>query len=158
MRMLGISDVVEGLPGPDIMIWSIHLYPKEPGGRRFSSWHQDWAHWGPNNNKTLNVCIALTEAKEADGSIRMLPGSHEGGLGPENILTRKQTIDAEIDEYRAIWTTLWPKEGLLHYMDMWHVSKPNETEDRWVGLALRYITQEARQQRIETDFTTLVRG
>ena len=41
---------------------------------------------------------------------------------------------------------------------MWHASKPNETTGRRVGVALRYITPEARQERVEIDFATLVRG
>ena len=41
---------------------------------------------------------------------------------------------------------------------MWHASKPNETSTRRVGLALRYITPEARQERVDTDFAILLRG
>lgn len=165
MRNLGILDVVEDLLGPDIMVWTTHLYPKEPGDGRFISWHQDSAHWGLDSNKILTVWIALTEANEANGCMRMLPGSHQGGTAPHrdtwdpnNILTRGQTIDAEIDESRAVWTTLRAGEASLHHVDMWHASKPNETPRRRVGLALRYITPEARQERVETDFATLVRG
>ena len=165
MRTPGILDVVEDLLGPNIMVWTTHIYPKEPGDGRFISWHQDSAHWGLDSNKILTVWIALTEANEANGCMRMLPGSHQGGIAPHrdtwdpnNILTRGQTIDAEIDESRAVWTTLRPGEASLHHVDMWHASKPNETTDRRVGLALRYITPEARQERVETDFATLVRG
>ncbi|PPR62273.1 MAG: hypothetical protein CFH10_00886, partial [Alphaproteobacteria bacterium MarineAlpha4_Bin2] len=32
------------------------------------------------------------------------------------------------------------------------------TKNRRVGLALRYITPEARQERVATDFATLLRG
>jgi len=31
MRNDAILDIVEDLIGPDIMVWSSHLYPKEPG-------------------------------------------------------------------------------------------------------------------------------
>ena len=46
MRRPEVLDPVEDLLGPDIMIWSSHLYPKEPGDGRFISWHQDSAHLG----------------------------------------------------------------------------------------------------------------
>ena len=46
MRNDGILDIVEDLIGPDIMVWTSHLYPKEPGDQKFISWHQDSAHWG----------------------------------------------------------------------------------------------------------------
>ena len=40
MRLPKILDAVEDLLGPNVMIWSSHLYPKEPGDGRFISWHQ----------------------------------------------------------------------------------------------------------------------
>jgi hypothetical protein len=41
---------------------------------------------------------------------------------------------------------------------MWNASRLNETADQRVSLALHYITVEARQEWIETDFATLVCG
>lgn len=165
MRRPEVLDPVEELLGPDIMIWSSHLYPKEPGDGRFISWHQDSAHWGLDSDKILTVWIALTEASEANGCMRMLLGSHTDGVvphrdtwDPDNILTRGQTIDAEIDEENAVWVTLQRGEASFHHVDMWHASKSNETTGRRVGLALRYITPEARQERVKTDFATLLRG
>ncbi len=54
--------------------------------------------------------------------------------------------------------TLQQGEASFHHVDMWHASKSNETTSRRVGLALRYITPEARQERVDTDFATLLRG
>lgn len=165
MRLPKILDAVEDLLGPNVMIWSSHLYPKEPGDGRFISWHQDSAHWGLDSDRVLTVWIALTEASEANGCMQMLPCSQIGGLAPHldtwnanNILTRGQTIDADIDETEAVWVVLQPGEASLHHVGMWHASKPNETNERRVGVALRYITPEARQERVKTDFATLLRG
>lgn len=165
MRRPEILDLVEDVLGPDIMVWSTHLYPKEPGDGRFISWHQDSAHWGLDSDQILTVWIALTDATEENGCMRMLSGSHRTGTvphrdtwNPDNILTRGQTIDAEIDESTAVWVALKAGEASLHHVDMWHASKPNESAGRRVGVALRYITPSARQQRVDTDFATLVRG
>jgi len=165
MRKPEILDVVEDLLGPNLMVWTTHLYPKEPSDGRFISWHQDSAHWGLDSSKILTVWVALTEVNEANGCMRMMPGSHKGGVAPhrdtwdpDNILTRGQTIELEIDEKKAVWVPLQPGQASLHHVDMWHASKPNETNSRRVGVALRYITPEARQERVETDFATLVRG
>ncbi|MEC7538296.1 MAG: phytanoyl-CoA dioxygenase family protein [Pseudomonadota bacterium] len=165
MRLPQILDTVEDLLGPDVMVWSSHLYPKEPGDGRFISWHQDSAHWGLDSNQIVTVWVALTAASEENGCMRMLPGSHIAGIAPHcdtwdpnNILTRGQTIDAEIDETRTVWTTLQPGEASMHHVDMWHASKPNETDKRRVGVALRHITPAARQERVDTDFATLLRG
>lgn len=72
--------------------------------------------------------------------------------------TRGQTIDASIDESMAVWVELAPGEVSLHHMDMWHASPANATAERRIGIALRYITPSARQQRVEEDYATLVRG
>ena len=165
MRKPEILDVVEDLLGPNLMVWTTHLYPKEPSDGRFISWHQDSAHWGLDSSKILTVWVALTEVNEANGCMRVMLGSHMGGIAPHrdtwdphNILTRGQTIDLEIDETKAVWVPLQPGQASLHHVDMWHASKPNETTSRRVGVALRYITPEARQERVKTDFATLVRG
>lgn len=165
MRDAAILDLVESVIGPDIMVWSTHIYPKEPGDGRFISWHQDSAHWGLDSNQIVTVWLALTPATRHNGAMRMLPGSHAGGqvahrdtVDGKNILTRGQTIAADIDEARSVWVELAPGEVSLHHVDMWHASPPNTTAARRVGIALRYITPSARQQRVEEDYATLVRG
>ena len=165
MRNQGILDMVEDLIGPDIMVWSSHLYPKEPGDGRFISWHQDSAHWGLETDNILTVWVALTPASRDNGCMRMLPGSqatgtvsHRDTWDAQNILTRGQTIAEEIDEERAVWVELEPGQASIHHIYMWHASPPNSTDRRRVAVALRYITPKARQTRSDRDFATLVRG
>ena len=165
MRNEAILDIVEDLIGPDILVWTSHLYPKEPGDGRFISWHQDSAHWGLETDNILTVWIALTPATRDNGCMRMLPGSqttgtvsHRDTWETKNILTRGQTIAEEIDEDKAVWVELQPGEASIHHLYMWHSSPPNITDERRVAVALRYITPKARQTRADRDFATLVRG
>jgi len=165
MRNDAILDIVEDLIGPDIMVWSSHLYPKEPGDGRFISWHQDSAHWGLETDNVLTVWVALTPATRDNGCMRMLPGSQTTGIvehrdtwETKNILTRGQTIAEEIDEDKAVWVELEPGQTSIHHLHMWHASPPNVTDGRRVAVALRYITPRARQTRTDRDFATLVRG
>lgn len=165
MRDDTILDLVESVIGPDIMAWTTHIYPKEPGDGRFISWHQDSAHWGLDSDQIATVWLALTPVTRANGAMQMLPGSQAGGQvehvdtdDENNILTRGQTIAHEIDESKSLWVELAPGEVSLHHVDMWHASPPNTTGERRVGIALRYITPSARQQRINQDYATLVRG
>lgn len=165
MRHAGILDLVESVIGPDIMAWTTHLYPKEPGDGRFISWHQDSAHWGLDSDQIVTVWLALTPVTRDNGAMQMLPRSHADGQvehrdtdDVHNILTRGQTIARDIDESKAVWVTLEPGEVSLHHVDMWHASPPNITDARRVGVALRYITPAARQQRVDVDYATLLRG
>jgi ectoine hydroxylase-related dioxygenase (phytanoyl-CoA dioxygenase family) len=97
--------------------------------------------------------------------MQMLPGSqttgtveHHDTWGEKNMLTRGQTISKKIDEERAVWVEIQPGEASIHHLFMWHASPPNNTNQRRVAVALRYITPKARQTRTDRDFATLVRG
>ena len=165
MRGETILDIVEDLIGPDIMVWTTHLYPKEAGDGRFISWHQDSAHWGLDSEKILTVWVALTAANRENGCMKMLPGSqmtgtveHNDTWDDNNILTRGQTITKTIDESQTVYVELQPGEASIHHLFMWHASEANVSEMRRVAVALRYITPSAKQTRAETDYATLVRG
>ena len=165
MREPQILDMVEDVLGPDLMIWTTHLYPKEPGDGRFISWHQDSAHWGLASDDIVTVWIALTDATVENGCMRMLPGSHVSGTvdhhdsdDPKNILTRGQTISADIDENKTVSVELQQGEASLHHLYMMHASPSTHSAGRRVAVALRYITPQAKQTRVTIDYATLVRG
>ena len=165
MRHPAILDLVRSLLGNDLMVWTTHIYPKEPGDGRFISWHQDSAHWGLDSNQVLSVWVALTDATRENGCMRMLPGSHHNGQvehqdtrDSNNILTRGQTISNGIEEDRSVWIELKAGEVSVHHVDMFHASTPNQSNQRRVGVAIRYITPSARQTRIDEDYATLVSG
>ena len=165
MRLPQVLDLVEPILGADLMVWTSHLYPKEPGDGRFISWHQDSAHWGLDSDQIVTLWIALTPVNKKNGCMRMLRGTHRSGIvahedtwDPDNILTRGQTITNGIDENLAISVELAAGECSLHHVNMFHASHPNASNARRVGLALRYITPQACQTRVDHDFATLVRG
>ena len=165
MRDPAVLAPIQDILGPDLMVWTSHLYPKEPGDGRFISWHQDSAHWGLDSSQIVTVWLALSAATAESGCMRMLPGSHKRGQvahedtwDKDNMLTRGQRITASIHEEDAVCVELQPGQASLHHVDMWHASKPNDSTERRVGLALRYITPQARQTRVAKDFATLVSG
>ena len=156
MRHPNILALASSVLGEDLMVWTTHIYPKEAGDGRFISWHQDSAHWGLDSNQILTVWIALTDATKDNGCMRMLPRSHKNGTvshsdtwDPDNILTRGQTITDEINEQDAVWIELKAGEVSLHHVYMFHASKPNFSDNRRVGLAIRYMTAGARQTRVD---------
>ena len=165
MRHPTILDLVSSLLGENLMVWTTHIYPKEAGDGRFISWHQDSAHWGLDSNQVLSIWVALTDANRENGCMRMLPGSHHKGevqhqdtWDPNNILTRGQTIEESINEDKTVWVELEAGEVSIHHVDMFHASTTNDSPNRRVGVAIRYITPQARQTRIDEDYATLVSG
>lgn len=164
-RTPAILDCVEALLGPNLLVWSVELFIKEPGSEKVVSWHQDITYWGMGEtDEEVTAWVALSDVSVAAGCMRFLPGSHRGGIVPHtdtfeasNLLSRGQEIQG-IDESRAVHGALRPGEMSLHHGRCFHASGPNRSDDRRIGLAIRYVTPEVRQPGLGRDYAMLVRG
>ena len=165
MRHPKILDAVEDLIGADILCWNTFFWVKEPGSRSFVSWHQDLRYWGLDTNELVSVWLALSPATLESGCMRVLPGSHQGGLLPHkdeykenNLLTRGQEISVRVDESKAVAMPLKPGEISLHNVRLAHASGPNRSTDRRIGLSLHYMPTRTKQVVGEWDSAALLRG
>ena len=79
-------------------------------------------------------------------------------LAAENLLTRGQEIEVEVDESQAAPMPLEPGQISLHNIRTVHASEPNRSGDRRIGLAVRYIAPHVRQLHADRDSAWLVRG
>ena len=164
IRSPTILDTVEEIIGPDIMVWSTDWWIKEANSPQFVSWHQDSQYWGLDTDKLVTVWVALSPSTIQSGCMRVLPGSH---LGPDlvheetyhddNMLTRGQSI-GDINEDNAINLLVDTGQAVLFAFRIAHASYPNQTDDRRIGLAIRYIPPDAQQQFSDQDSAALVRG
>ena len=159
-----ILDAVEDILGPDILCWSTHWIIKEANSPKFISWHQDSEYWGVETDDFVSVWLAISRASIESGCLRVFPGSHKSPAmthvdtwAEENMLTRGQTIE-NFDEESVINLELAPGEAALFDYRLAHSSNPNQSDDRRIGLGIRYIPPTARQVRVDWDSATLVRG
>lgn len=97
--------------------------------------------------------------------MKMLPGSHKleqlphnDTLAEHNLLTRGQEIAVEVDEREAEFLILKPGDISLHNIRTVHGSEPNRSDERRIGVAMRYIAPHVRQINAERDSAWLVRG
>jgi len=145
-----ILDAVEKLLGPDILCWSTSLLIKNPGDGTHVSWHQDLTYWGLEPGDVVTAWLALTPATRDNGAMRMLRGSHKTLLAhrdtddDRNLLSRGQTIAEAIDEAKAAYLELQPGEISLHHGNTAHASDPNVSDQRRIGLAIRYMAAHVR--------------
>jgi hypothetical protein len=165
VRRASIVDAVESVLGPDVMVWAAEFFIKEARSPKFVSWHQDLTYWGLSDAAEVTAWVALSEATVANGCMRMIPGSHAGGIVPhrdtfaaDNILSRGQEVVSPVDESRATAIELRPGEMSLHHGRMFHSSGPNDTDARRIGLVVRYIAPSMRQTVGRRDYAALVRG
>ena len=164
VRHPAILDAVEDVLGPNLLVWSTSFFIKGPRDAAFVSWHQDATYWGLSEPDVVTAWVAFTEATVDNGAMRMVPGSHGEQLAhrdtfaANNLLSRGQEIEVEVDEARGVDIVLRAGEMSLHHVRMVHGSPPNRSNDRRIGFAIRYIPTYVRQLAGEIDGAMLVRG
>jgi len=159
-----IVDAVEDILGPDILCWASNFFIKEANTPDFVAWHQDATYWGLSSNDVVTVWIALTDAPVESGAMKFLPGSHRQAVlehrdtfDDHNLLTRGQEIAVDVPDDEGVYVPLKAGEFSLHHVLLVHGSEPNTTNDRRIGLAIRYIPTHVRQLKAD-DTAMLVRG
>ena len=161
-----ILGAVSSLIGPDLLAWSAEFFIKEPNTDKIVSWHQDLTYWGLGpTDEEVTAWLALSPATCASGCMRFIPGSHKNDLlehtdtfSDNNLLSRGQEVAAKIDEADAANIELRPGEMSLHHGRIFHASGPNVTDDRRIGLAIRYLSPNVKQQVSKRDYAMLVKG
>jgi chlorinating enzyme len=125
-----ILDAVEDLIGPDILLFTSTLWPKDGNDGRFVSWHQDSAYFGLTPHEEVTAWIALTPSNRSNGCVRVMPGTHLGidfvhdqTRAANNLLIRGQSIRG-LDDARAAHLELRPGEFSLHQERTVHGSLP----------------------------------
>ena len=159
-----VLDAVEDIVGPDILCWTTNFFIKEPRSAGFVSWHQDAAYWGLDPDEVVTAWVALTPSNALSGCMKVIPGSHQQAHIPHvetyaenNMLTRGQEVAVAVDEASAVSLMLQPGEMSLHDIKLVHGSAPNASDDRRIGLAIRYLPTHVRQTKLR-DSAMLVRG
>ena len=104
-----ILDAVEDLIGPNIRLFHLSVWPKNPRDPAYVSWHQDATYFGLEPALQVTAWVALTEASIAAGCMEVIPGSHKLGQlnhaerddAKYNLLSRGQTITVDFDKSRT---------------------------------------------------------
>lgn len=164
VRDARVLDSVEDLIGPDILVYHMTLWIKEPRSDAFISWHQDSTYFGLSPAEHVTAWVALSPSNVESGCVQVVPGSHHHGQVPHdqlkqsgNLFATGQTIavggDAGID-----LMLLEPGEFSLHHTHTFHNSMPNGSGDRRIGLGISYIPTRCRCSARQRLSATLVRG
>ncbi len=161
-----ILDVVEGIIGPDIMIWSVEYFIKEPNTQQVVSMHQDLTYWGFGAvDHLVTAWIALSPATPASGCMNFVRGSHKNPIlphedthDPNNLLSRGQEIKVDVAPEDREAIEIHPGQMSLHHGLTIHGSDANTTDDRRIACVVRYCSPEIAQQVADRDYAILARG
>ena len=147
-----ILNAVESIIGKNILICGTTLFIKNSNEKGFVSFHQDAKYIGLEPYNWVTVWVAITDANEKNGCMRMLPGSHKENLkyhdqkfDENNLLTRGQTVkDVPLDKTDPI--VLKAGQISLHHPLIVHGSGLNHSNDRRIGFVIQsYIGANVNQ-------------
>jgi hypothetical protein len=160
-----VLDAVESVIGPNILLYHLTSWLKEPHDTAHVSWHQDGTYFGLEPAEQITAWIALTDSTPEMGCIKILPGSHVIGQRPHkdtfsagNLLSRGQTIDHKMDYTKYVMMPLTAGQISLHHTHIVHCSDKNSTDQRRIGIGVSYIPTHCRLANDARVTAALVRG
>ena len=83
---------------------------------------------------------------------------HHDTYHDDNLLSRGQVVEMDIDDSKVVDVPLRAGEMSLHHVRLIHGSEPNPSDIRRIGFAVRYIPPYVRQTNGPHDTAGLVRG
>lgn len=160
-----VLDLVQGLIGPDILVYHLTCWPKDSGDGKFVSWHQDGTYFYLEPFEEVTAWVALTDSTPENGCVRVLPGSHALGqlehvFGDTrgNLLSNGQHVNLPIVEEEAAYLSVPKGHVTFHHTHLVHSSGPNWTDGRRIGIGISYIPTHVRYVAEGRLYASLVRG
>jgi len=138
-----ILDAVESIIGKDILVGGTTLFIKDPDNKGFVSWHQDAKYIGFEPHNWVTAWLAVTDANEENGCMRMWAGTHKEKIrehkdtfNESNLLTRGQTVQ-NVPLEKTIPNELKAGQLSLHHPMIVHGSTPNRSNSRRIGFVIQ---------------------
>jgi phytanoyl-CoA hydroxylase len=121
-------DVVEQLIGPDIVLHHSKLFLKPAGDGSPFPVHQDWSYFPMQRDSMIAAVLHISEATDAMGCLRVLPGSHrQGRLDATSGQSASSALDAlTLDDLAPIEAE--PGDVLFFHYFTVHGSGPNRSD------------------------------
>lgn len=140
-------DVVEDLIGPDILVWTVGVFVKEPHSDYAIPWHQDSVYTGVDRpDQLVRGWHALTSSRPENGTLRFSPRSHRlgdlrhiSGSKSDGLTLREARADHNVDEEQADFVNLQPGEAAFFNCRTLHASGPNRTDERRINVVVTYM-------------------
>jgi len=122
-----LLDCIERLIGKDILFHYSKLNMKGPKVGSVVEWHQDFSYYPHTNADLLSALVFLDDARIENGCLRVVPGSHKGGLRSHDVGGFFRGKVSGVDEASAVPVEV-PAGGVLflHCLTL-HASARNES-------------------------------
>lgn len=160
-----ILDVVEDILG-EVLLYSVEFLVKEPKTKHIVTMHQDVTYWGMGDmDNILTAWVALSDATPQSGCMDFVQGSHKNEILKHqdsfddlNLLSRGQEVAVDIADEDKVAVELPAGYMSLHHGLTIHGSGPNSSDDRRIGVAIRYVSAKMVKEGGARDFAIPARG
>jgi len=147
-------------------MWASSFFIKEPFSKAVVGWHQDAYYWPMKPQHSVTVWLAFDDVDPENGSMKIIPGSHKGGVIKHKHSKQTDsvlTLELENGMFRedtAVQFRLKAGEVSLHDDRAIHGSPANPSARRRAGLTIRYSGTEVKNDlTVNPNFKTyLCRG
>ena len=161
-----LLNVIEGILGEDVMIYSVEFFIKEAQSPHIVTMHQDLTYWGLGETSGMvTAWLSLSPATPQSGCMDFVKASHKQPIlphhdtfGENNLLSRGQEIAVDVADEDKTAIEIHPGQISLHHGLTIHGSGPNQTNDRRIAAVIRYVRPDVQQIVGAKDYALLVRG
>ncbi|MBX3180924.1 MAG: phytanoyl-CoA dioxygenase family protein [Candidatus Hydrogenedentes bacterium] len=139
-----ILNYVEDLIGPDFYMWASSFFIKDPHSPETVDWHQDSYYWPLTPPESLTVWLAFSDSDEENGAMRVIPGSHKGGIiqhtqdADKNSVLTLRCESADYTDDTAVFMNLKAGQISIHDDKIIHGSLGNNSSRPRIGFTIRY--------------------
>jgi ectoine hydroxylase-related dioxygenase (phytanoyl-CoA dioxygenase family) len=141
-----ITDRVAALLGPDLKLYQDQLFMKPPHVGSRQKYHQDQPlGFYIDPPELMTTCwLALEDATLENGCLRVLPGTHQSGVSPVEVIQEYERRAVEEGLPEEVPLELTAGVCSLHHGHLLHCSTPNLSGKRRRGYATHYVSARCR--------------
>ncbi|MEE4301041.1 MAG: phytanoyl-CoA dioxygenase family protein [Pseudomonadales bacterium] len=146
-----VGAVLRALLGGEVRLAQGHhncVMTKFPGFSSATMWHQDIRYWSFDSPELVSVWLALGEEREANGALKLIPGSHcleldRGRFDAELFLRPELEENAALID-TAVNVELEPGDVVFFDARTFHAAGRNETDAVKLSLVFTYHREDNR--------------
>ena len=146
-----VAERVRALLGGDARVAQTHhncVMTKFPGHSSATLWHQDVRYWSFDTPELVSVWLALGDEREANGALKVIPGSHRleldrGRLDAELFLRPELPENAALID-TAVDVELEAGDVLFFDARTFHAAGRNGTDEVKLSLVFTYHRDDNR--------------
>jgi hypothetical protein len=142
-----ILDAVEQVIGPNILLWGSALFVKPSKVGKATPWHQDGHYWPIKPLSAVTVWIAIDDATEKNGALKVIHGSHKEKVlyehsfsdEVENVLLGRELDMSRFESMNIHQVIVQSGSISLHDSHIVHSSDRNMSDNNRLALTFRYM-------------------